>query len=423
MPREAKVFWDRNAGAWRSDVGAMNEKGRRKPVYFREARAADGSVRSLGRSDRLLADDALRAYLRARERAERGPVVPTACELVELYLAHAERALEPRTVAGHVDMLSAWIDFVPRKGAAVQGESPANELGAEDLDRMLAAWEARGAGAHYRARLYRSVRACWRWASKVVPDREPRRLIPADTMEGARAPVIPEAPERYAERKEIADFLRFAWRRANAGPPGSIRRTFDRQAARLVQLCALAGCRPGEARQVTWAMIDWDRRQIVLAKHKTSGKTGARRIFGLETCPLLVRALRRMEAREGRHPDFVFCHKRGRGGLDRSTREAGEPWETRELCHKIRMLRKEAIAAGLKLADQGPDRFVLYRLRHTSITRDLEGGLSEAETAKRHGTSARMVQQTYNHLQIAKLDTKAREAQLRARALRRGDRD
>lgn len=184
MPRPVKVHWDKKVRAWRSDVGAVGKNGRRKTVYFREARTGDGATRPLGRSDRLLAEDALRAYLAERERRETTPstsAIPTAEHLVQLDLAFAEKRVEKRTVEGHAKMLLKWVSFHPEEEAKPYGRRPATALDVEDLEMMLDAWERTDYLATYRARLFQSVRACWRWAGRPRKDRTPRKLMPENT--------------------------------------------------------------------------------------------------------------------------------------------------------------------------------------------------------------------------------------------------
>ncbi|MBM4070858.1 MAG: hypothetical protein FJ271_18165 [Planctomycetes bacterium] len=62
----------------------------------------------------------------------------------------------------------------------------------------------------------------------------------------------------------------------------------------LLLFLALTGCRPSEARSLTWAHVDLDNGVIKLTRHKTAARTGRpRRLF---LPPLLVRLLRWMKA-------------------------------------------------------------------------------------------------------------------------------
>jgi integrase len=50
------------------------------------------------------------------------------------------------------------------------------------------------------------------------------------------------------------------------------------------------------------------------------------------------------------------------------------------------------------ITNEGDNRFVMYRLRHSYISRGLMGGKSEAEVAAVCGTSAAMVAKVYGHI-------------------------
>ena len=103
--------------------------------------------------------------------------------------------------------------------------------------------------------------------------------------------------------------------------------------------------------------------------------------------------------------------------------------DSSSLAHAIRRIRSEAIAEAARLKskgeptrglelirDEGDNRFVFYRLRHTWFSDGLMGGIKGASIAKVGGTSSRMVDQVYGHL----LDDHQREtATAVARARRR----
>jgi integrase len=285
------------------------------------------------------------------------------------------------------------------------------------------------------------------WAARRIPDREPAVLVPANPLKGVPRPVIPRSPERYAERDELAAFLRWAWRRAKRKDSKgrvSLTSRFDRQLCLLVRLAAHTGARPGElcitGRHRRETGFTWDRWEpdahtnalghrvglITHQKHKTAGKTGRAREIVVP--PILVRALERHRARDWAHPEWVFTHRRGQNAESRGamTAAVGEPWTSHNLGTKIRKWRAKAIAEGKRLKaegkptrgleriqDEGDNRFVLYRLRHTRIT-DLigvNGGLSHDQAAALTGTSGKMIETTYGHLtgtRLIELDQAAR---------------
>jgi integrase len=61
-------------------------------------------------------------------------------------------------------------------------------------------------------------------------------------------------------------------------------------------------------------------------------------------------------------------------------------------------LVKEAIDAGLPFKDEGPDRLVCYRFRHTAISSLLMKGIPVAIVAELVGTSAKMISEVYGHI-------------------------
>jgi integrase len=391
MAPRYRVHWDKQKQAWRSDCGEEYQtkqgKARRRPVFFRD----------IPRADHAAAGQALLDYLKAEEARTFNPSNPTVDDLSRLYLVHSARVSKPRTVEGHREMLLAWCDYPSATDPNRIGLRRARTIAAKDLKRILADWEERGYSAHYRARLARTIKACWNWAATPDEERTPVRLIPENPLSGFPDVTIPHAPERYAERKEVAAFLRYAWRRAGKATP--LYRRFGRKLVLLIRVIAHTGCRPSEAIGAEWTELDLERGTITLPpeKTKTGHKTGKPRVIFLP--PALARALRRELAKEDRHPTHLFSCKRGKGGIERgATREAGEPWHPKALTKCVRKLRNEAIEAGVPLQAEGDNRFVLYRLRHTRASDDLMHGGDVVTVAALLGTSPRMLETTYGHL-------------------------
>lgn len=145
------------------------------------------------------------------------------------------------------------------------------------------------------------------------------------------------------------------------------------------------GCRPKEARTLTWSQVRDDR--WVLNEHKTSRKTGKPRVVYL-TGPMrkLMRILRRQELRSGggraiaryRDPDHVFLNAYGR------------PWTRDAVRQRVERLREKA---GL------PDDVCAYLLRHAFGTHAIVNGVDVATVAELMGhTSLEMVTGVYLHL-------------------------
>jgi hypothetical protein len=112
--------------------------------------------------------------------------------------------------------------------------------------------------------------------------------------------------------------------------------------------------------------------------------------------PKCLRLLCAIRPLPDRHPDFIFTHKRGRFSESRGATNPwhGEPWREKTLQQRVCKLRKEAIQAGIPLLEDGPNAFVLYRLRHTRISDDLMAGGVIGDVAAIHNTSPRMIATT-----------------------------
>lgn len=440
MPRVPKPRWHAGNQQWVSDVGEqyLDAKGRtrRRTVPFP----------GIGRKEEKRAREALQAYLDDQaERTSQGDD-PTVKEIIELYLEWFEANREPITYTSVAANLKKFAKRVPPKSSQPVAQMRASQLDAAILERALGEM-ARTNKPSYCALHHGAVQACFNWAAKRIPDRTPPVLIPANPFRGVPKPAIPRSPERYAERAELAAFLRWAWRRAPREDDRgrrSLTAQFDRHLCLLIRVAAHTGARPGELciagakfaeHGFTWER--WNPRAavnslgqpvglIVHQKHKTVGKTGRPREIVVP--PILVRAIERHRARAWAHPTWVFTHRRSGGWEERgaTTAAVGEPWRSQYLCMKIRQWRLQAVAEGKRLKDEGKptrgleliqadgdNRFVLYRLRHTRITDMIgaNGGLSYDQAAALTGTSGKMIEQVYGHLtgsRLIDLDQQAR---------------
>ena len=428
--RRASFHWDKREQAYRSES-------RGRTPYFR----------GIARDDHAGIAAAFAAHLAELEAASRPPE-PTAMDLCLAFVA-AARGVRARTARTHKERLLKFCTHRDAPGEILAGRR-ASTLLAADLRGALREWERDGHTPHYRAGICRSVKAAFAWAAS----EDGGRLIPADPFSGVESPKIARSPERYAERVEVAAFLRFAWRRVGYAPEvldrhrawlrsrgepdddplppasvGELYRRFGRTLVLMLRVGAHTGARPGELASAWWGDVDWRRGTITLPpeRHKTGSKTGRSRVIHLGARSVLLRALRRERDRPGRHPTSIFTHKRGRGGVSRGAEAtAGEPWgdfttlpgggpgfdaDTRPLSQKLGKLRAMAIAEaralkaagrparGLELIRaEGANRFVFYRLRHTYISDGLMGGVRGASIAELTGTSERMITQVYGHL-------------------------
>jgi integrase len=406
MPRPAKARWSHERQAWLSAVGEISEKsGRRKPVAFRVGR--DG--RPLGPKDRLRARDVLDDYLAERQTRVIVGGDFTFGHLCTLYLAYSDKNAAKNTYRGHKKVLRLVQKFP--SGRQTCGEKLAREFNATDLDRVVVNWAKDDPPKKptYIARMVSSVQAVFNWAAAPVPGRDPERLISTNPIKGYRSPhcQIPDAPDRYAPDDEVDAFLQ--WGRDRARKIGGLAGRFDRLTVEIVFAMSRTGARPGELCDARWSDFSplavqdktgewWGLIVLPPKRHKTGGKTGKpREIY----CPaVLVRKIQAIGRLKGRHPEFIWTHRRGARAEARGVvvPSFGEPWNSNTLSRRIKEFRRMAIAAGVALEDEGDNRFVAYRLRHTVAAKLLMAGEDIYTVAKLLGTSAMMIQRRYGSL-------------------------
>jgi integrase len=401
MPRRAGYWWDKREQAYRTETGG-------KTRYFR----------GIARDDHAAIAAAFAAWMEALAAASR-PLEPTADDVC-LAFTGAIRGVKNRTVRTHKERLLVWLEWSPGDGGPILGARRASTLESRHLKLALAAWETQGLADHYRAGICRSVKAAFAWAAS----EEGGRLIRSNPFAEVRTPGVGRSPHRYAERREVAAFLRFAWRRAQRSP--GVYKRFGRQLCLLARVAAHTGARPGELCSAWWEDFDPRRGTIALPpeRHKTGGKTKRPRTIFLT--PALVRALERERCRPDRHEVAIFVHKRGKWSGAVGSKEVGVPWgkfielpggkpgfehDSTALARRIRDIRKEAVkeakrlraagkpTRGLELIKgEGDNRFVLYQLRHTTASDHLMNKGDAATVAELLGTSVRMLETTYGHL-------------------------
>lgn len=402
MGRRAVPFWDKREQAYRTGIGGRTR-------YFR----------GIARDDHAGIAVAFAAHL-AEVQVTLKPVELTAEDVATSYLG-AARGVRSRTVRTHRERLIVWMEWDPGDGAGIIGARAASSLEAKHLRKALKDWKSGGRSDNYVAGIARSVKAAFAWAAT----EDAGRLVAANPFAEVKVPSIGRSPVRYAERREVAAFLRFAWRRlaAKEGPA----RLFGRMLVLLIRVALHTGARPGEISSAWWTDFDPVKGTITLPpdRHKTGGKTGKKRTIFLT--PILVRAILRLQARPKRHPISIFCHQRTKAGIAKGVEaETGEPygWFTElpngamsfetdggTLTHRIREIRKCAIAECARLKAEGKptrglelikakdeNRFVLYRLRHTVASDHLMNDGNASTVAELLGTSPRMLETTYGHL-------------------------
>jgi integrase len=420
MPRIAEPRWDDDRKRWYANIGEADEKGRARAVRF---------PREIGQKDKEAAWEFFRQYKASHQAVKVDTADPTVAGLFELYLL----ALEQRITDGsmtpeHYSVvrthLSRFADFTPDDDERMPyGDRLARQLTKDSMEDFIAAMQSRYT-PHYVDGFTRSTNAAFNWAAR-KKGRGGGGLLESNPISGFESPTIPRSPERFAERKTAAVFLKF-WRKRTLRSKyiGDRRTRFERLTWLLKRCLIHTGARPKELCVLHWEDIDWKNR-ITTAGHvaakamippdrwKTGKKTG--RFRPILFSAVLTRALWREYNRPDRHPTHVFMHGHGRGGNGQA-----QPWpDGSRLAQKIRKVRDEAIEAGVPLVGKGPKRLVNYIWRHTAASTLIMEGVDLATVAELLGTSVEMLRQHYSHILDDHLASAA-DVLTRRRSRRRG---
>lgn len=424
MPRRPGYYWDKREQAYRTDAGG-------KAKYFR----------GIARDDHAAIAAAFTTHLEALDKARRPPDLDL-YDLIAAFLAADRGRKRRRTDVNNKQRLLKSAGFPATEHPDEYGLRPARSFVSADLKSAIRAWQKLGHAPITIAGICLSVRTAFRWAAS----EDGGRLIPANPFADFKVPSVGRSPDRYAERAEVAAFVRFVDRKMRAIRTEH-RRRFAGTLLLLIRVAIYTGARPGILVSAWWPDFDAARRTITLPpdRHKTGHKTGRPLILYLPR--FLARDLARERDRPGRHPVAMFTHEMGNWGMDRKVKPAeGEPWgsfitlpdgrpsfdpEPAALIRRVRVLRREAIelatalraqgkpTRGLELIrDKGHNRFVMYRIRHTKASDDLMAGGNATTVATLLGTSVNMLDKFYAHLQDDHLSRAADELSTSAKTWR-----
>ena len=140
--------------------------------------------------------------------------------------------------------------------------------------------------------------------------------------------------------------------------------------------------RPGDIRNLTWPMVDWDQHRWVIHEHKTT-KTARQPkpfVIGMNEDVETMLRLRLEKYGEG---ERVFLN------------QDGKPWNRNSLGLRMRRLRKRA---GVE-ADERGEEFVLYTNRHSFISSaGMLSGIPEALRVDMAGHTDGRTTRIYTHL-------------------------
>jgi integrase len=297
-----------------------------------------------GKSNRRLAEDKSHELM-VEARANPAPESdrPTVVSIIEAYLDHARRRLDPRNFEEQRSVLQRF--------AEAHGFRAVADCRPFHLTRWLdenpdwkSAWTLR--------RVATTVKRAFNWAAKL-------RMIAENPFKGVD--FGEGAPRRPINDAEFQAMLR--------GAPGSRGRPFRQ----VLIFLRYTGCRPGEMAALKWADVDWTHSRISLPKHKTVKKTRKPRVVPL--VPVVVKLLAHL--RERSRGEHVFVNDRGNS------------WHRSALSLRIQRCRRR----------QGiPPDATLYGLRHRFGTDAILGGVDAITTSKLLGHQSTRMTEHYVHL-------------------------
>jgi integrase len=290
-----------------------------------------------GRPNKKLAEQKFHALAAMQTQSAASPKARVA-DIIEKFLACNRPCLCEETMRSY--------DWHGQAFAEHSGYLLATELKPHHVTDFVSkgSW---GATTQYNAR--RSLFRIFSWAAE-------EQLLPRNPLKGMKRPK-PAPRNRAMTEEEFRSLLR--------GEPKVCFKTF------LYALWA-TGCRPKEARTLTWDMVREDR--WVLQDHKTFHKTRKPRVIYLNAS---MRKLMGLLRRRSASP-HVFLNSRGR------------PWTNNAV--RIRIGRMKRML-GLKTD------MCAYLLRHAFGTNAILKGVDVATVAELMGhTSLEMVSTVYLHL-------------------------
>lgn len=436
MAKQPKPFWHKTNQCWCSCIGDVSEKtGRRKPVYFREIpygpKGSPNFRKVQAAIDEHIASRPVAVVVHSTE--------PTFDDLSRKYLVWLENRVhsgksKPLTYTGHQKALDKFSKS-PGFGGTPHGKILARDFTATMMSRFIdgmanadrGVGKPRGYGPNYIGRILASVQTVLNWAAAPRADRaagDPERLIPENPVKGFshEATRAPHSPTRFVAEAQVRKFFDWGYARAEtysragkrAAPGGwwtpkhpELDRWFERIIIDLIRVAYLTGTRPGEVRVARW--VDYEPEAVRLdgidgfcgritldpTRWKSGNKTGKHREILLE--PEAVSVIEGIRADPKHHPVYIWTHGIAPHAKDRDEVSVahGVPWGDNALTTRVCTLRRSAIADGIRLEDVGPNRFVMYLLRHTRAAELLMGGVPIATVAQLLGTSVQMIQNTY----------------------------
>lgn len=180
-----------------------------------------------------------------------------------------------------------------------------------------------------------------------------------DVLANLKKPAV-VSRKKAVSREEYHQLLDFIFRN---------NRPKDHRLANMLAVLWMTGARPGELFRVKKTELVGDR--LVMAKHKTSRKTGKPRIIYLTPAAKVAVLMA-----EG-HDENIFADARGNA------------WHKDTFSARLNRMLK---------ANSMDSEIVAYSFRHSFAGRALSSGVDIAVLAELMGTSVRMIEKHYGHL-------------------------
>lgn len=268
---------------------------------------------------------------------------PTVADIIKEYLAELE--LEHKAGAYSDAALASARYYLDSFGKMFGGQRM-SQCRKRDITTWIVAHPEWGS-SHTKIDASAWAVRCFRWADEEdlidrTPFRRPRRLW------------APPQPREPISIQEFQALLRVA-----KESDGIISRCKPARSAFRLAIWFLweTGCRTCEMRSARFVDVDWKRRVLVLAEHKTARSTGQARILPLGRAYRLIRWLFR-HRQPGQEHIFV--------------KRCGSAWSKDEFS---RIFRSFARLAGVR------EEVSAYGLRHGFTVQALENGVGERQLA------------------------------------------
>ena len=237
MPRPATIWWNKQRGAWCTDIGGTRH------------------VLAKGKANKKLANEKLKELRDEQDLLADVNGAITVAAMCDAFLEDALHNLERATYESYQYGCQKFVGVYAGRAAHTMQPQDIAKF-ARDLSVSL--------NATSQAIVLRTIERCFNWAAE-------SRLIPPHKLGRIRKPQ-PLRRDRYLTDEEFQLLLRATNPR--------YRRRFGATFRRLLLALDWTLCRPGELVRLKWDHVHWEQNVAILADHKTK-RTGKPKIIPL----------------------------------------------------------------------------------------------------------------------------------------------